>query len=60
MRKDADYETGKIIRKEDVERAVAYVEEIEDIINRINYGGTRGNLENVLSYLRINKQLPQI
>lgn len=60
LRKDADYETGKIIRKEDVERAAAYVEEIEDIINRINYDGTRGNLENVLSYLRINKQLPQI
>lgn len=31
LRKDADYETGKIIRKEDVERAAAYVEEIEDI-----------------------------
>lgn len=60
LREDADYETGKIIKKEDVERAAAYVEEIEDIIHRINYDGTVGDLENVLSYLRINGQLPQI
>jgi len=60
LRKDADYETGKLVRKEDVERALAYAEEIKEIIDRLEYNGTRGTLEDVLTYLRINKQLPQI
>ena len=60
LRKDADYETGKFIRKEDVERALAYAEEIKEIINELEYNGISGNLENVLTYLKINGQLPQV
>ena len=60
LRKDADYETGKLVRKEDVERALAYAEEIKEIINELEYNGISGNLENVLTYLKINGQLPQV
>jgi len=60
LRKDADYETGKLVRKEDVERALAYAEEIKEIINELEYNGISGNLEDVLTYLKINGQLPQV
>jgi len=60
LRKDADYETGKLIRREDVERAIAYVEEIKNILDGLEYNGTLGSLEDVLTYLRINGQLPRM